>query len=119
MAEEKKATSTKKDIEAVQAKQNIPESEKKPLNKFGKKEEYTAPDGKVYTFQFPGTRAAQELLDQSRNGYGVVVQSAYNESLWKTVIVEPNNIDWDYWDETEGYSEVMSAADNFLGRLLN
>ncbi|MBC2148088.1 hypothetical protein [Listeria booriae] len=119
MAEEKKATSTKKDVAALQSKQSIPKAEKKPLDKFGAKETFKGPDDTEYTFQFPGTRAAQELVDNAKNGFGVVVEAAYNESLWKTVIIEPHGIDWEYWDQTPGYREVMNAADNFLGRMLN
>ncbi|EUJ24765.1 hypothetical protein PGRAN_02680 [Listeria grandensis FSL F6-0971] len=121
MAEEKKNTATKKDIEAVQAKQSIPEAEKNPMGKFGVKETFEGPDGTEYTFQFPGTRAAQDIIDQSKNGYGVVVESAYNEALWKSVIVSPQGINWDYWDEmpNRGYRDVMNAADNFLGRWIN
>ncbi|PCZ07323.1 hypothetical protein AWL03_14540 [Listeria monocytogenes] len=116
---EKKNNATKNDVEAAQTAQKIPKSVKKPFNKFAKQEVYKASDGTKYTLQFPGTRRAQEILDESKNGYGVVVDSVYYERIMREVIVEPNGLDLDYWDEHEGYREVMNAADNFLGRLLN
>ncbi|EAE3064583.1 TPA: hypothetical protein RD852_000743 [Listeria monocytogenes] len=116
---EKKNNATKNDVEAAQTAQKIPKSVKKPLDKFGRQEVFIANDDTEYTFQFPGTRRAQEILDESKNGYGVVVDSVYYERIMREVIVEPNGLNLDYWDEHEGYREVMNAADNFLGRLLN
>lgn len=116
---EKKNNATKNDVEAAQAAQKISKLVKKPLDKFGKQEVFIANDDIEYTFQFPGTRRAQEILDESKNGYGVVVDSVYYERIMKDVIVEPKGLDLDYWDEHEGYREVMNAADTFLGRLLN
>ncbi|WP_420215021.1 hypothetical protein [Listeria monocytogenes] len=80
---------------------------------------FKASDKVEYTFQFPGTRVAQAILDESKNGYGVIVDSVYYERIMKDVIVEPLGLDLDYWDEHEGYREVMNATDNFLGGLLN
>ncbi|HAO6751390.1 TPA: hypothetical protein IQP68_001079 [Listeria monocytogenes] len=116
---EKKNNATKNDVAAAQAAQNVPKVEKKPLDKFGKKEVFKASNNDLFTFQFPGTRAAQAILDESKNGYGVIVDSVYYERIMKDVIVEPRGLDLDYWDEHEGYREVMNAADNFLGKLLN
>lgn len=87
-------------------------------SKFLKEEKYTAEaSGIEYTFQFPGTKAVQELLDSSKNSYGNVVDTAYNEKLMEKIIVAPQT-NWDYWDENNGYVEVMHAADKFLGNLL-
>lgn len=119
MTETKKANNaTKKDVAAAQAAQNIPETEKMPFSRFGKQETFKASNGNEYVFQFPGTKKAQEILDSNKNAYGIVVDSAYYEDLWKTVIIEPKGIDWDYWDENGGYREVMGACDNFLARML-
>jgi hypothetical protein len=93
------------------------------LSKKGKQEKFELKDddGKVigtYTFQFPGIRKAQDLIDSAKNVAGVVVTKDYNEALMKHVIVEPIT-NWDYWDENEGYNRVMAAADRFLGELLH
>lgn len=112
------ATKTDKEtLKAVEAKNNIPEAEKKPLNKYGKQEEQVV-DGVTYLFQFPGTRKAQQILDNSKAPGGIFVEEAYHTQLMEHVIVQPK-LDWDYWDEHEGYREVMALADSFLGRLLN
>lgn len=73
--------------------------------------------GVSYVFQFPGTLAVQKIIDNSKNAFGNVVESTYNGLLMEQVIVSPQ-IDWDYWDENDGYQEVMNAADRFLGGLL-
>lgn len=84
--------------------------------KFGKSEKDTIA-GIEYTFQFPGTKRAQQILDASKTFGGVFSDSAYNEALMKDVIVHPKT-DWDYWDNHKGYREVMRKADTFLGRML-
>lgn len=117
MAETKKNNATKKDVEIAQASQNTPQEVKQPMKKFGTQEVYEATDGTKYKFQFPGVRKAQQIIDDSRNGYGLVVTGSYYEELWENVIMEPK-VDWDYWEEHEGYQEVMSACDRFLGSLL-
>lgn len=106
----------KETLEALEAKSSIPEAEKKPLNKYGKQEKITVADVE-YTFQFPGVRKAQQILDSSKGMGGVFLDEPYHTQLMDSVIVKPKT-DWDYWDEVEGYREVMSRADNFLGRLL-
>lgn len=73
--------------------------------------------GTVYTFQFPGTLAVQKIIDNSKNAFGNVVDSTYNGFLMEQIIVSPQT-DWDYWDENDGYQEVLNAADRFLGDLL-
>lgn len=96
------------------------ETEKKVVelkSKFGKQENFTATDGTEYTFQFPGTRKVQEMLDTSKVR-GAVSDLLYNEQIMEHVIVQPLGVNWEYWDEHEGYREVTEAADNFLGSLL-
>ena len=104
-------------VKQVAKKNDISEVEKTPMKKFGKQEKHTVKDI-GYTFQFPGIRAAQRILDASKMGNGAFNDEAYNTQLMETIIVEPKT-DWDYWDENDGYLEVMALADNFLGRMLN
>lgn len=111
---------TKKEKEtlvALESKNSIPETEKKPLNRYGKQEKHNVEDVE-YTFQFPGVRKAQQILDNSKALGGVFSDEAYNTQIMEHVIVNPKT-NWDYWDEHGGYREVMALADNFLGRLLN
>lgn len=79
-------------------------------------EETEVIEGVEYTFQFPGTRRTQQILDRARMT-GVHSDEVFNELLMKEVIVNPKT-DWDYWDAHKGYSEVMAAADRFLGKNL-
>jgi hypothetical protein len=90
---------------------------KQPVSKFGKQETYTATDGTKYTFQFPGTQAAMELLDRAKNNIGVVVDSKYKVELMEHIIVDPK-VSYDYFDEHDGFIEVTNEADRFLGSLL-
>lgn len=108
---------TKETVKALEAKNAVPEADKKPFNKFGKQEQVTVADIE-YTLQFPGVRRAQQILDSSKGPAGIFYDEAYNTRLMDEVIVEPK-VDWDYWDEHEGYGELMNAADTFLGRFLN
>lgn len=92
------------------------------LSKKGKQEKFELKDdnGKVietYTLQFPGVKKTQELFDGSKNARGNIVTKIYHEELMKHVVVAPK-VDWDYWDEHEGYGRVMDAADTFLGDML-
>lgn len=117
MTAEKKSTATKKDIEAAQVAQALPKDVKQPLRKYGQSEDHTVA-GIDYTFQFPGVRHAQRIIDAAKIGPNTYSDEAYNSAIMSDVIVKPANIDWDYWEEHDGYREVMALADNFLGRLL-
>jgi len=85
-------------------------------SKFGSQEKHMV-EGVEYTFQFPGVKSTIELLDRSRNGFNNVVDSAYYKEIMEHVIVSPRT-NWDYWDTHDGLREVMTLADNFLGRQL-
>ncbi|MGE7121801.1 hypothetical protein ACQKIC_16415 [Peribacillus sp. NPDC046944] len=86
------------------------------VSKFGKQEVQEIENIK-YTFQFPGTKKTQEILDEAAKG-GNFSNTKYHEDIMEHVIVKPIGVNWDYWDEHEGYREVMALADNFLGRQL-
>lgn len=86
------------------------------VSKFGKQEVQTI-EGVEYTFQFPGTRKVQEMLDEASQR-GSFSNTKYHEDIMEHVIVKPLGVNWEYWDENEGYREVMALADNFLGRQL-
>lgn len=105
----------KETVKALEAKNAIPEKEKQPLKKFGKQKKVTVA-GVEYTLQFPGVRRAQQILDNSKTS-GVFRDDAYHTMLMDEIIVDPK-IDWDYWDENEGYIELMGETDIFLGGLL-
>ncbi|MCI3027686.1 hypothetical protein LMF32_00860 [Desemzia sp. C1] len=107
---------TSKELKELEVKNAIPAAEKTPMKKFGVQEKKEVA-GIEYTLQFPGVRAAQRILDSSKQIGGIFNDEAYNSQIMESVIVEPK-VDWDYWDEHEGYRELMAIADNFLGRML-
>lgn len=123
MAENKTVSKdTKATTEVAQVRQNRPEVTKMPMKRVGTTEDYTVKDAEgnetTYTFFFPGIAKAEELIDNARMGNGAISTRAYNQQVMAQVIVEPKT-DWDYWEEHEGYSEVMDAADSFLGKILH
>ena len=107
---------TKTTNEVAKARQKRDEVERMPLKRMGKTEKVTV-KGQDYTLFFPGLKKAHQIVDLSRMGNGVMDNSAYDEALMKQVIVDPKT-DWDYWDDHEGYGEVMEKADQFLGKWL-
>ena len=107
---------TKDTIKALEAKNSVPKAEKKPLDKLYTQETVEIA-GVEYTFQFPGVRRAQRILDSAK-APGFFSTEVYNTLLMEEIIVLPEKINWEYWDENEGYLEVMDKADRFLGRLL-
>lgn len=95
---------------------HVQKKEEKELESRLLYEEKETVEGIEYTFQFPGTRRTQQILDRSRMT-GAFSDEVYNDFIMKEVIVFPKT-DWDYWDTHKGYREVMNAADRFLGRNL-
>lgn len=91
------------------------ENQEEKVSKFGKQETQEV-EGVKYILQFPGTLKVQEMLDHSKS-QGPFKETLYNEQIMEHVIASPQT-DWDYWDEHNGYKEVMALADNFLGRML-
>ncbi len=104
-----------------QVKQN--EVEATPENKFGKQQVVTVTDkeGKdwEYLLQFPGMRAAMEILDNSRMPNGLISRAVYAQELLDQVVVEPANLTVDDFDERPGLSQLIDEADLFLGELID
>ncbi|MFC6202573.1 hypothetical protein ACFP1L_11935 [Lactiplantibacillus nangangensis] len=119
---EKKTVSkeAKETTEVAQARQNRPEVTKMPMKRVGTTEDYTYKDSDGnetnYTFYFPGLAKAEGIIDSSRMGNGAIATRSYNQQLMDQVVVEPKT-NWEYWEEHEGYSDVMDAADSFLGKI--
>lgn len=79
--------------------------------------EITEANGTVtkYLLQFPGTDAAQRLLANAQlAGQGTLDPYTYRQGLLKSVIVAPKGVDFDYFDEHNGFMELMDEADTFL-----
>lgn len=66
-----------------------------------------------YTLQHPGTRAYAQIQDRIQMENGSPSNEKLSEEVFKHVIVQPK-VDFDYFDEHEGYEELMKEAFTFL-----
>jgi hypothetical protein len=86
-------------------------------NKSGSQKEFKHTNEKgeevTYTFQYPGLREAVKIRDRSKNQFGGLIEEKYYDELMKHVIVSPKT-SWDYWEENEGFEEVLAEAGTFL-----
>lgn len=89
----------------------------KMAKKSGTQKEFKFNEGtkeeKVYLFQHPGVRMGVQIRDRSKDQFGNLIEEKYWEQLMQHVIVKPKT-DWDYWEENDGFMEVMKEAANFL-----
>jgi len=70
-------------------------------------------EGIEYTLQHPGTRANVQIQDRTMTDKGIPSMEKMAEEIFKHVIVNPK-VDFDYFDEHDGYEEVLSEAMTFL-----
>ena len=68
-------------------------------------------DGIEYTLQHPGMREAVKMRDRCKKD-GDIVEEKYYKEIMDFVIVEPR-VSWEYWDEHDGFQEVMTEAIKF------
>ena len=72
-------------------------------------------EGVEYTFQRPPMREVIKIRDRNKNENGDIIEEKYYKELMDHVIVDPKT-DWDYWDEHDGFNEVMTEASKFCNR---
>ncbi|MED4977223.1 hypothetical protein NST70_13675 [Weizmannia sp. FSL K6-0777] len=82
------------------------------MAKIGEQKKVTI-DGIEYTLQFPGVREVVRMRDRNKNNVGQLVEEKYYEDVMKNVIVDPKT-NWDYWEEHDGFKEIMDEAATFL-----
>lgn len=82
------------------------------MAKFGEKKTIEI-EGMEYTFQHPGIREAVKMRDRNKDATGQLSEEKYYTDLMKLVIIEPK-VNWDYWNEHDGFNEVMTEASTFL-----
>lgn len=70
-------------------------------------------EGKDYTFQHPGVREFVRIQDRIKDDNGHPSNEKFAEEIFKHVAVEPK-VNWNYFEENEGYEEFMSEAGSFL-----
>lgn len=82
------------------------------MAKIGTQKKVTV-EGVEYTLQFPGHREATRIQDRIQTETGGVSNEKFTEELFEHVIVDPK-VSWDYFDENEGFEEVIKEAATFL-----
>ena len=72
--------------------------------------------GVKYILQHPGVRFAVKMRDTSKDYNGQLIEEKYYEQIMEHVIFteDGKRTNWDYWDEHEGFNEVMKEAITFL-----
>lgn len=68
--------------------------------------------GVEYTFQRPPMRDTVKMRDRSKDKNGELIEEKYYDEIMKHVVVDPK-ICWEYWDEHDGFQEVMAEAIKF------
>jgi hypothetical protein len=70
---------------------------------------------KKYILQHPGIKYCVKMRDTAKSATGVLMEEKYFEQMMEHVIFteEGKRTDWDYWDENEGFDEVLKEAINF------
>ncbi|MEK3847373.1 hypothetical protein NYE34_20990 [Bacillus sp. FSL R5-0418] len=83
------------------------------MTKFGKQKKVTI-QGTEYTLQHPGTRRMVELQDEAVNlNTGKPTSADLYELYMKEVVVDPK-VNYEYFDEHEGFMELMREVQSFL-----
>lgn len=73
------------------------------------------------TLQFPGTIQASNIMDDSRNVFGNLHQTAFMQNVIGAngVIKSPQIKSLQFWDTHAGYSECFRKVRDFLTERLN
>lgn len=66
-----------------------------------------------YLLQHPGVKAGVQLRGRSKDMNGNLDEEKYYGEIMSKVIVQPR-VNWEYWEENEGFQEVMKEASTFL-----
>ncbi|MFY0324907.1 hypothetical protein [Bacillus sp. YIM B13590] len=83
------------------------------MSKFGKQKKVTI-QGTEYTLQHPGTRRMVELQDEAVNlNTGKPTSADLYDLYMKEVVVDPR-VNYEYFDEHEGFMELMREVQSFL-----
>ncbi|MDK2600259.1 hypothetical protein QO179_20190 [Bacillus stercoris] len=83
------------------------------MSKFGKQKKVTI-QGTEYTLQHLGTRRMVELQDEAVNlNTGKPTSADLYDLYMKEVVVDPK-VNYEYFDEHEGFMELMREVQSFL-----
>lgn len=113
MAKKKKSNAKKQSNRDAFQYMQTKQAEGKPMSKFGKQKKVTI-QGTEYTLQHPGTRRMVELQDEAVNlNTGKPTSADLYDLYMKEVVVDPK-VNYEYFDEHEGFMELMREVQSFL-----
>lgn len=91
------------------------EMERKTMAKKGEQMEFTTQKGQKYVFQHPGLRESFRMRDRAKTETGTSSELLYSEFMEHVVFTgDGGRVNWDYFEENGGLTEVMKAAAQFL-----
>lgn len=70
-------------------------------------------EGIEYTLQHPGTREFVRIQDRAQTETGLPSTEKLAEEVFKHVVVNPK-VDFEYFDEHDGFDEVLKESLTFL-----
>ncbi|MBH0171021.1 hypothetical protein [Fictibacillus sp. 18YEL24] len=91
--------------------------------KAGSQKEFTLFEGneneQKFLFQHPGVRAGVQIRGRSKDATGNLDEEKYYTELMNHVVFLKTEdgvkkVNWDYWEENDGFLEVMKEASSFL-----
>lgn len=101
---------------AVQAP--VPAVPTKKVSRFGEQKvvEIKQEDGSVgkFTLQYPGIRVVLDIYDNAQMANGNLSRTAFADQAFAEVVVDPVKLDLDYFDEHDGFNELLDQIAEFL-----
>ncbi|MED4715431.1 hypothetical protein [Bacillus badius] len=82
------------------------------MAKIGTQKQVTV-EGVDYTLQHPGNREFTRIQDRAQTDQGTFSSEKWADEIMKHVVVEPK-VSWEYFDEHDGFDEVIKEATTFL-----
>lgn len=96
----------------------VVESPKKKVSRFGEQKvvEIKQEDGSVekFTLQYPGIRVVLDIYDNAQMANGNLSRTAFADQAFAEVVVDPVKLDLDYFDEHDGFNELLDQIAEFL-----
>ncbi|HCU09079.1 hypothetical protein [Weissella cibaria] len=90
----------------------------KKVSRFGEKKvvEIKQEDGSVekFTLQYPGIRVVLDIYDNAQMANGNLSRTAFADQAFAEVVVDPVKLDLDYFDEHDGFNELLDQIAEFL-----
>jgi len=90
----------------------------KKVSRFGEQKvvEIKQEDGSVekFTLQYPGIRVVLDIYDNAQMANGNLSRTAFADQAFAEVVVDPVKLDLDYFDEHDGFNELLDQIAEFL-----